>query len=497
MKNLLNSQERRELISRLKLKRQLNRRAARRFPSAFRRQLKLTSDSRQTLAGMLQPWQEADFGALDAAWRQLAGYDDSPAFLRAYVERPRGHAKTSDTAVQLAWILQNAQRRVEGLAAAADREQAALLRDAVFRLAEHNPEYCADLSFTRFEVRNGRTGSRLSVIASDVQSSWGALPDFIICDELCHWEKPDMWYSLFSSAAKQRHCILVVLTNAGVGRGWHWEVREAARRSSQWYFSSLEGTQAPWIEATHLQEQRQLLPPAVFDRLWHNRWQHSDGEFVTLAEAQACRDDSLSPQQQGQPGRRYFAAVDYAEKHDYTVGVVLHREAERLVIDRMDVIVPQPDSPVPIVWVEEWMQRIAAGFHSVSFVLDEYQLLGTLQRFENCFDIRRFEFAGGKGNHALAVTLRRLIVQRQLAWFPDCGAVPDETGTNNLETELASLLLRQSPSGYCRITHHTDGRHHDDRAFALGAACLLALREAPDTDWLHITPPTALGHFRL
>ena len=37
------------------------------------------------------------------------------------------------------------------------------------------------------------------MISSDVQSSWGLLPDFVICDELCHWEQPEMWFSLLSS----------------------------------------------------------------------------------------------------------------------------------------------------------------------------------------------------------------------------------------------------------------------------------------------------------
>ncbi|MFQ5735019.1 MAG: terminase large subunit domain-containing protein, partial [Planctomycetaceae bacterium] len=300
----------------------LNRRAAATHPTAFRRDLRLTNDPAALFGAMATPWQESDFCAFDDAWRKLAGQDVEPQFRRAYVERPRGHSKTSDMAMQLAWILQFARQPVHGLAAAADREQAALIRDAVFRIARLNPTFCRDLRFTKFEIANAVTGSRLTVISSDVQSSWGALVDFIICDELCHWDNADLWHSLYSSAAKKHDCILAVLTNAGVGRGWQWDVRETARRSSQWHFSSVEGPAAPWIDETHLEEQRQLLPPPVFDRLWRNLWQHSDGEFVTPAEVEACRDERLEKQQHGQPGVRYFAAIDYAEKHDYTVGVV-------------------------------------------------------------------------------------------------------------------------------------------------------------------------------
>lgn len=455
----------------------------------------------------MQPWQAADFCALDPAWRKLAGHDVKAQVQRAWIERPRGHGKTSDMAAQIAWILLFAKRRVEGLAAAADRDQATLIHNAVERLAKANPHLFKPLQFVKHEIRNRDTGSRLQVISSDVGSSWGALPHFVICDELCHWEKPDLWHSLLSSAAKQANGVLAVLTNAGVGRGWQWDVREAARRNAEsktpsWHFSTLAGTQAPWLSEEHLEEQRQLLPAPIYERLWQNIWQHSDGDFVTLAEAEACRDASLTKQTHGRPGQHYFAAVDYAEKRDFTAAVVLHRELSNdgqthLVVDRMDVAVPSPRQPVELSWVEQWMEEVAAGFHSVTFILDEWQLLGVIQSKQSVWDIRRFEFAGGKGNHALAVTLQKLILHRRVHWYPGCGQRTDIEFRDDLETELASLLLRQTSRAMCRIDHHPDGKLHDDRAFALGAACLIALEQDTATEWLSITPPTMDGGFAM
>ncbi|MCH8828834.1 MAG: terminase, partial [Planctomycetes bacterium] len=342
-------------------------------------------------------------------------------------------------------------------------------------------------------VVNRRTGSRLEVISSDVQSSWGALPDFVICDELCHWEKPEMWHSLLSSAAKRPDCLLVVLTNAGVGRGWQWDVREAARTSDDWYFSSLDGVQAPWIRPDRLREQQELLPRPVFERLWRNIWQHSDGEFVSLEEVEACRSDELQMRDRGQPGVQYVAAVDYAEKHDFTVGVILHREGDRFIVDRMDVAVPQPGAPVKVAWVDDWIERTAATFQNVTFVVDEYQLVSTIQRYESRFEIHRFNFSAGRGNHALAVTLRQLILHQAVRWYPDCGNIESSLFRDDLETELAALLLKQRGNGYCRFTHPPGGKYHDDRAFALGAACLTALNNTRPPTWLHTTPPTQNG----
>ncbi len=491
-------------------------------PRHFRHQLVLSNSPRRQLRHEILPWQVDDFRALDAAWLQLAGRaqlphaDNSvttlPSIRRAYIERPRGHSKTSDMAIQIAWILLAARTPVNGVAAAADREQAELLLRAIKNLKHVNPTLCGELSFVNGAVRNSRTGSRLDLISSDVGSSYGILPDFVICDELSHWPGPDLWYSLLSSAAKKPSCVLAVLTNAGVGRGWAWDVRENASRSRDWYFSSLDRPLAPWITEQSLAEQKAMLPPAVYERLWLNRWQHSDGEFVSLAEAEACIDPQLQRVAVGQPGVQYIASIDYAEKHDFTVGVICHHDGERIVVDRMDVVRPSPLRPTPTAWVEQWIEQAATRFPSIRFVLDEYQLLSVYQKYESQLPMKRFQFLGGQGNHGLAITLRQMILQKKLVWYPSCGSyspepdalwsaddiAPSSAERDDLTTELSSLLLRQSNSGRVRIDHKSDGIHHDDRSFALGAACLeLVERPTLSSPHMEVTGPSPDGGFAL
>lgn len=500
------------MLYRLRLRRACVRRAADRHPDAFRAAVRWqplgkpganhgvgevseACHSKPALTG-LTAWQERDFVALDDAWRSLAGHHvNEPVVRRAYLERPRGHSKTTDMAIQCAWILQYSPHAVRGLAAAADQDQAGLLHAAIADLVRRHPDLCPDLIAQQHVIRNRRTQSRLDVISSDVNSSWGQLPDFIICDELCHWPKPDLWHSLCSSAAKKPKCVLAVLTNAGIGAGWQWNVREAARTSRRWYFSSLAGSQAPWISTASLDEQRRLLPPAVYARLWDNAWQHSDGEFVSLAEAEACRDEQRVAQTRGALNRTYVAAIDYAEKHDRTAAVIVHREGDVMVVDRMDVAVPQPGAPVLVQWVEDWMTQTAAAFPSIRFVLDEYQLLSVIQRHSGQHVVNRFDFAGGRGNHALTMTLRNLIVHRRVQWYPGCGQLSTTAERDDLETELAALVLRQLSGGRVRIDHRRESGAHDDRAFALGLACLEALRTDFGEESLRITPPLRDGDF--
>jgi len=451
-----------------------------------------------------QPWQLTDLKALDEAWLALAeipnkqpqppAHPQANFIQRAYVERPRGHSKTSDIAMQIAWIMVASTRPLIGLAAASDRDQANFIHDSVHRLAVANPELLKPLTFIQHRIRNIDTGSRLDVISSDVSSSFGALPDFVVCDEICHWTKPDLWHSLLSSAAKKPDCVLTVLTNAGIGKGWQWEIREHARTQNTWHFSSLNGPHAPWITDDWLTEQRALLPEPVFERLWLNIWQQSDGNFVTLAEAEACRDENWFEQEEAQPGCSYVGTIDYAEKRDFTVGCVAHLDGDVVVVDRMDVVKPTPSQTTPVQWVEDWIESMATAFPNIRFVIDDYQLVGTVQNLESRFPIERFKFSGENGNHRLASLLRHLILHERFRWFANCGAVPSEH-RDDLETELSSLLLIHKPSGNIRINHVSDGKHHDDRAFALGVAALTLCKKPEQSPVLDITPPSFDGTF--
>ena len=474
----------------------------RRSPANFRAFLHLDGRPRRRFAEHLQPWQLRDFRGLDPAWQALVTGVDDEGFSKivryGYLERPRGHSKTSDLAIQLMWALLASTRPLKGIAAAADLDQAKLILDAIERLSAANRELCRELLVLDGSVRHTTTGARLEIISSHAPSSYGALPDFIVCDELCHWAGPDLWHSLFSAAAKRPQCVLTVLTNAGVGHGWQWEVREQARTSPRWYFSSLNGPQAPWITDDALLEQRALLPEPVFERLWLNIWQHSDGEFVSLAEVEACRDANRTSARGGARDMQYVAAIDYAERRDDTVGCVAHLEGDRVIIDRLDVVRPTPQAPTPVSWVRTWIEEISAAFGDVLFVVDPYQLVELVQDLQRFRRIQRFEFGAGKGNDKLARVLRQLILEQRIAWYPGCGQIPpsvDGGRRDDLETELASLILRENRQGRIRFDHRQDGRHHDDRAFAVAVVCLTLIESEAGAQFLTITPPGADGGF--
>jgi hypothetical protein len=163
----------------------------------------------------------------------------------------------------------------------------------------------------------------------------------------------------------------------------------------------------------------------------------------------------------------------------------------------MDVVRPLPGKATPVSWVSDWIESTAAAFPGIHFILDPYQLVSVIQSLESCYSIERYEFRAGQANHEIAVTLRQLILERQVRWYPDCGQIGDDgqqTSPDDLEHELASLIVRELPGGRFRFDHILDGRHHDDRSFALAVACHALTHRGISAPLLWQSDPGALLH---
>lgn len=284
-------------------------------PAKFRDALVIDVDAAPIRYGPnLDPWQRADFKALDPAWQGVVTGKPA-ACQRAWIERPRGHSKTNDLAVMIAWALFAAKRQITGYAAAADKDQAKLLRDAIQRLVRLNPWLSHVLKVNDWKVINPRTGSTLEILSSDAPTSYGLLADFIICDEVVHWRNRDLWDSLLSTAAKRARCLVVCITNAGWGETWQFDVREAIRTDADWYFARLEGPVASWISQRHLAEQRRLLPAIAYERLWLNRWSLGSGDAIAESDLTAALR-LKGPLRTAKPGWLFVAGLDLGLSRD-------------------------------------------------------------------------------------------------------------------------------------------------------------------------------------
>lgn len=297
-------------------------RALQASPSTFRQSIFIDCDGKRRVFGdVCEGWQERDFLSLDGSWLRLVHGLRSDAPCRAWLERCRGGSKTSDLAAMTCWCLWASKYTLRGVVGAADLDQARLLRDAISTIIRCNVWLGKYLTVQRDRIVNQHTDSELTILTSDGQTSYGLLPDFVLIDELTHHKTRDLWDSLFSAAAKRKHCLLCVITNAGHTDSWQWELREAVREDPAWYFSRQEKP-AGWITNDRLAEQERLLPSIVYRRLWLNEWTSGRGDALSPEDiSDACILEG--PTRSVEDGYCYVAGLDIGLSRDASALVIL------------------------------------------------------------------------------------------------------------------------------------------------------------------------------
>src|SRR5262249_3840961 len=161
-----------------------------------------------------------------------------------------------------------------------DKDQAKLLRDSIATLCRVNPWIASILNVEAWKVSNPRTNAELTIISSDTATSFGLLPDIVVCDELTYWAEvrgEQLWHSLLSAAAEGENSLLCCIMNSGFVESFSWTTREKIKADPLWHFSHLDCSPS-WITPARLDEQRRLLPPVVFSRLWENQWSSGAGD---------------------------------------------------------------------------------------------------------------------------------------------------------------------------------------------------------------------------
>jgi phage terminase large subunit-like protein len=438
-------------------------------PATFRADLIVDGGNGLARLGeIIEPWQAADFAATDPGWMHCTGRPQPGARQRAYLERPRGHSKTSDLAVMVAWVLAFSPRILRGFAAAADRDQARLIRDAMAKLIRVNPWLSEILDVQNYIIRNVAAGhpgqdSQLEILSGDVGSSYGLLPDFIVADEITHWSAGGeaLWHSLISSAAKRPSCMVAVISNAGTGKGdsWQWSLRESARTSPDWHFSRLDGPHASWITEQILNEQQRILPGSVYKRLWLNEWV-SGGDALDGADVEACITQD-APQLHAQAGFGYVAGLDLGVKRDHSALVVVgaDHKTQRLRLAHCQSWRPPPGGEIDLDEVRMAVQDAHQRFRLRSVLFDPHQAALMAQQLnKTSVPMREFSMAG-RTQVLMASTLLEVFRSRRIDLYR--------------EPELTRDILRLNiePRSYgFKLEAGRNGAGHADRAIALAIA---------------------------
>lgn len=425
-----------------------------------------------------EPWQWTLAKRLSPAFSYVAGAAEAPNPLNYWLTLPKGHDKSSLIARMCNWALAFSRRSWNGYVAAADKEQAGYLAEAMRTEARLNPWLASRLDFKSWVVR-GSSGSKLTILASDAASSQGIRGDLIVFDELTHWTKRDLFDDVMSGAAK-RASVVISITNAGIRYSWQHDAVEFFKTSPFWYVYEAPGPLAGWMDAARIADLSRTILPQEARRLYQNEWVDPGEASGYLTRTEIAKGSTLgsslalSYSLAPTPGLYYVASIDYGAVHDRCVLALLHERRDgTIIVDRLDVWQGSRTNPIQISSVERWLDETRKLYPLSCVVIDPHQMVSTIQRYQGLVPIEEWQPRGGKANYEMAQAFRSALVNDRLAWYPKAGSllVTDPTTgypvEETLEDEL--LMLQLKPMAYGFRVEHLPSRH-DDRFVALAMA---------------------------
>lgn len=461
-------------------------------PAAFRDSLTVdVSGVARKFGDVQDDWQRADFVANDPALMRCVGRSDTEAIMWSYLERARGHSKTTDIAVMCVWALAFATRPIRGYAFAADKDQSRLLKDAIATIIRLNPWLSEILDINAHSISNGANGhpaegAELIIAASDVGSSYGILPDLIVADELTHWEEgaEGLWESIISSAEKRKNCMLMVISNAGFLETWQWQAREKARTAPEdWIFSRLDGVKASWYDAKAFERQRRNMPPIAFARLWENQWSTGGGDALTPDDINAAFSNDVTKINGAQDGWEYVAGLDLGIKRDCSAIVILgvkrtYEGHGQIRLAHTRLWRPRPGVHIQIADVERAILALHGRFNLQCLNCDPWNATYLMQRLQatgmgdishdaGTYGWRKVPIVEvpqtGSTLQKMATVVVEAFTDRRVVLYDD----PD------LRRDLFKLRIEDKPYGFrLKSPHDSDG--HGDLASAFALAMLAA-----------------------
>lgn len=426
-------------------------------PMAFRMEQLILDGKGTRLGDVIERWQlESIYEPLDEQ-----GEDGRSRYRLAYLEMPRGHAKTTMVAGEGVTQLVYGGNEWQGHIVAGDKSQANELFNAAAGFIKRNPNLRTAFNIQRDRITAISTGATLRVHSSDAPTAHGLIVDWFAFDEF--WNQPDreLWDAFYTAVVKRPDWRGLVITTAGFDKKTIcWEVRELAQKRDDFYAFIAPGQLASWITEEETNRLRETLPAHVFQRFVENKWVEGSGSFITKDALLRCVDDRLRPMSHGYRGLQYVIGVDLGLTKDRTALAIMHEEDDLFVLDDLQVWEGRRGEPVAIREVEAAILAASQEFPTWKVVCDPWQMASTIQRFQG--RIEEFRFTAQSVSH-LSANLLRVITTRQLRIYQD----------DDLIRELVELQAEQTSYGW-RIDHARGG--HDDRAMAIGM-CALVLAE--------------------
>lgn len=364
------------------------------------------------------------------------------------------------------------------------QDQASIIWEKTKKAIERNPILLGSVKIYRDKILVPSTGSIYKVLSAESFSAHGLDPSCVIGDEIWNQKNRDLLDALqFSPTRKQP--LRFIVTYAGTNTVTPlYELYEKglSGENPRMYFHWSHEPEVSWITPEFIEERRRVLPPAVFQRFWENRWVGGENSFFTREDVMQCRDAFLKPTIHGEEGFQYFYGCDLGLVKDRSVAVILHQEKDGMVIiDSIRTWSGDRTSPVKIADIEEDMLLASQNYPRLKIIVDPWNLKGTIERLKRHCRIEEFTFTGSNVEK-LSRNLYYFIHNGLVKFFPH----------KELERELLSLNLEQKSYGY-RFDHPSS--QFSDHAMALSMALMQVANGKKPTAGILISESPTLEEF--
>ena len=406
--------------------------------------------------------------ATPGQWADMRALLDTPGGPRKHFWlRARGASKTFDAGASTLAMMLTGKIRAgdEAYAAAAGREQAALLARKMQAIASQTPELAGAVEVQQYRVVTKRTGAVLDVLSAELATSWGKTPRWLFIDEICNHEAnqraKEFVDSLLTSMVKRRDSVCLIGSTPGGPEHWSRVIWDAAEDDPLWR-CSVTRMPAPWQDPAELESERRRLPEFMWKRLFECEWAASGDTLADDAALDACtlHDGPLEPE----PGTAYVVGFDLSVSTDHTAAVVAHmglRDGRKVVVaDRVEAWIPR-GGKVPLADVEAWISMAARDYNAALIVGDPWQASQMTDNLRAAGHRVQPVSLSASTQSRRAQILMRLLRDRAL----DLPADPV------LRKEFLSLRLAEGTTpGVLRLTTDGSSAGHFDRVMALSFA---------------------------
>lgn len=398
---------------------------------------------------------------------------DKPDFQRWWLERTKKASKDADLAIIVIWITIATNKPFYGQIAAADKDQAAIIKERLEVLIHLNPWLNNYIEVVKYEIKSRKRmrGNaplvKIDIMAADIAGSHGGTPDVLIINELSHITKWEFVENLRDNADGVARGMVIIATNAGF-KGSKAEVwRNTALENPKTWKSHILARPAPWHNKQIIEEARLRNPRSRFKRLWEGLWASGKGDALSEQDIEACMTltgPSLNPEQEYD----YIAGMDLGISHDHAALVVLGINVRQQRIKLANWIAWKPiedkdgNPEIDLIEVQNTAYKWARHYGILCIVYDPYEARLMSQILsQKSIRMREFSFQSQKNLDTMAARLIEAIENRQIDLYDD--------EESRIRRDLAKFELEEKAYGF-RLRATSDETGHADVGTALAIA---------------------------